>query len=216
MATSVQKLNAEKQVVSPFSTPEAREVERRAKREAVLRAAVKMFNERGFYASSLDDVATSLGITKATIYHYLASKDQVLFECLTRGLEQLAAAAEHARGMPGTGLLRLKSFMQKWAEINMEDFGKCVVNTSDAMLSPESATRFRALKCDLDLELRGLVSEAMADGSITKGDVKLISFTLAGALNWPSRWYQKGGELSPSQVAERIVDILVSGISPKS
>jgi AcrR family transcriptional regulator len=70
---------------SPFQSPQQRSKARAAKREAVLRAAVQMFNERGFHQTSLDDVAASLGISKPTIYHYLGNKDQVLLECVTIG-----------------------------------------------------------------------------------------------------------------------------------
>src|ERR1700741_4448445 len=78
---------------SPFRTQAERAVEREQKREAVLRAAVRMFNSQGFHATSLDDVAASLGVSKPTIYHYLGAKDQVLLECLTYGVEQLLAVA---------------------------------------------------------------------------------------------------------------------------
>src|SRR3546814_7162119 len=93
---------------SPFRTVREREVERAEKRQAVLVAAVRMFNERGFHATSLDDVAASLGVTKPVIYHYLGNKDQVVFECVRIGLAQLREAAEAARAAPGTGLDRLK------------------------------------------------------------------------------------------------------------
>src|SRR3546814_7754938 len=65
-----------------FRSREERDLERIEKREAVLKAAVEMFNARGFHATSLDDLAASLGISKPTIYHYLGNKDQVLLECL--------------------------------------------------------------------------------------------------------------------------------------
>jgi AcrR family transcriptional regulator len=81
-------------VSSPFQTPEQRQADRAAKRDAVLRAAVRMFNEKGFHQTSLDDVAARLGISKPTIYHYLGNKDQVLLECVTRGLGQIIEAAE--------------------------------------------------------------------------------------------------------------------------
>ena len=88
---------------SPFRTATERLAERESKREAVLRAAVRMFNARGFHATSLDDVAASLGVSKPTIYHYLGAKDQVLFECVTRGIEQLRAAVDAAQAKPEIG-----------------------------------------------------------------------------------------------------------------
>src|ERR1700751_1500151 len=110
---------------SPFRTQAERAIEREQKREGVLRAAVRMFNAQGFHATSLDDVAASLGVSKPTIYHYLGNKDQVLFECVTRGLEQLNDAADAVRAVPGTGLDRLGSFLRLYAEIIMDDFGRC-------------------------------------------------------------------------------------------
>src|SRR6516162_7949286 len=95
---------------SPFRSATERRAEREQKREAVLRAAVSMFNSRGFHTTSLDDVAASLGVSKPTIYHYLGNKDQVLLECVTRGVEQLRAAADAARAVPGTGFDRLSEF----------------------------------------------------------------------------------------------------------
>jgi AcrR family transcriptional regulator len=200
---------------SPFRTPAERKVEREQKREAVLLAAVRMFNAQGFYATSLDDVAASLGVSKPTIYHYLGNKDQVLLECVTRGVEQLREAADAAHAMPGTGLDRLRSFLVRYAEINMNDFGRCVIRTADEALSPPSAARFRALKREIDKAMRGLIAEGVADGSIVAEDVRLTAFTLAGALNWPARWHQPDGGQSASEVAARMVEILTIGLAPR-
>ncbi|WP_156680559.1 TetR/AcrR family transcriptional regulator [Sphingomonas profundi] len=198
---------------SPFRTPQERAEERARKREVLLVAAVRMFNERGFHATSLDDVAASVGVTKPVIYHYLGNKDQVLFECVRIGLAQLTAATHAAREQPGTGLDRLRQFLRRYAEANMADFSRCVIRTGDEALSPESAAQFRALKSELDRAMRAMLAEAAADGSARVDDIWLTAFTFAGALNWPARWHRPDGRLSPAQIAERMVDLLVEGIA---
>ncbi|WP_336952748.1 TetR/AcrR family transcriptional regulator [Sphingobium aromaticivastans] len=200
---------------SPFRSAAQKEAERTAKREAVLRAAVRMFNDRGFHATSLDDVAASLGISKRTIYHYLANKDQVLLECVTIGLQQLLAAAERAREEEGDGRQRLIRFLRRYAEVNMDDFGRCVVRTGEEALSPASRPRYRQLKREIDNALRTLIEEAMADGSIAPVDVKMAAFALAGALNWPARWHDPGGAIAAEDIAEKLVDILTKGLDPR-
>lgn len=200
---------------SPFRSTAQKSEERAAKRYAVLRAAVRMFNERGFHATSLEDVATTLGITKPTIYHYLGNKDQVLLECLTIGLEQLLEAAEATRAEPGTGIDRLRHFLRRYAEINMDDFGRCVIRTGDEVLSRVSVKRYRELKREIDTAMRGLIEEAIADGSIPPLDSKLLAFTLAGALNWPARWHDPQGAQSAQELAEHMVDLLASGFLPR-
>ncbi|HUD93547.1 TetR/AcrR family transcriptional regulator [Sphingobium sp.] len=201
---------------SPFRNAAQREADRVAKRDAVLRAAVRMFNERGFFATSLDDVAASLGISKRTIYHYLANKDQVLLECVTIGLQQLLRAAEDARAEQGTGRERLVKFLRRYVEINMDDFGMCVTRTGEEALSRESLPRYRALKREIDVAMRQMLAEAIDDGSIAPIDVKITSFALAGALNWPGRWYDPDGALSPEQISEAMVAVLMSGLDPRS
>ncbi|MFD2579428.1 TetR/AcrR family transcriptional regulator [Novosphingobium colocasiae] len=200
---------------SPFRTARQREEDRLAKREAVLRAAVRMFNERGVHATSLDDVAASLGISKRTIYHYLASKDQVLLECVTIGLQQLLQAAEAAREEESTTKGRLVRFLRRYAEINMDDFGRCVIRTGEESLAPESRPRFRALKREIDDALRRMLSEAIADGAIAPVDVKMAAFALAGALNWPARWHSPDGGRSAEELAASLVDILLGGLLPR-
>jgi AcrR family transcriptional regulator len=200
---------------SPFRSPGDREKERAMKRDALLHAAVQIFNERGFHAASLDDVAASLGVTKPVVYHYLGNKDQVLFECVRMGLDQLRDAAVQMRQSPGTGLDRLKGFLKRYAEIILGDFGTCVIRTGDELLSAESRKRFRSLKADIDRALRQLIEEAVADGSIAAVDVRLTAFTLAGALNWSARWYRSDGPSSPSELAAAMVEILCAGLAPR-
>lgn len=200
---------------SPFRSREEKLSEREQKREAVLRTAVRAFNTRGFHAASLDDVAASLNISKPTIYHYLGNKEQVLIECVTRGLKMLQQAADTAKLEKGTGLARLQSFLRRYAEINMDDFGRCVIRTGDEMLSADGAKRFRELKSRIDRALRDLINDAVADGSIAPTDVKLLAFTLAGALNWPARWHRLDGALSAETISITIVDLLTAGLAPR-
>lgn len=201
---------------SPFRTKAEREKDRADKREAVLLAAVRMFNARGYHATSLDDVAASLGVSKPTIYHYLGNKEQVLIECVNRGLSMLRAAADAAIDAPGSGRDRLRAFLLRYACINMDDFGRCVIRTSEEVLSMDSATRFRARKREIDAAVRGMIADGVADGSVAPVDVRFASFALAGALNWPARWHDPDGPLSVEAVAEQLVDIVLGGLAPRS
>ncbi len=204
-----------KDAPSPFRTRAEKMQDRADKREAVLRAAVRMFNAHGFHATSLDDVAASLGISKPTIYHYLGNKEQVLIECVTRGLEPLRSAAEQARAQAGSGLERLRRFLIDYARTNMDDFGRCMVRPGDELLSPASAASIRARKREIDATLRALIAEGIADGSIAPVDVKMSAFALAGALNWPARWHDPAGPDSPETIATGLVDMLIGGLAPR-
>ena len=200
---------------SPFPTARQREAERAAKREALLLAAVRAFNERGFAATSLDDVAASLGVTKPVIYHYLGNKDQVLFACLELGLAKLRGAAAEGRASGGDGLSRLRHFLTRYAEIMMGDFGRCVVRAGDLGLAADSRARFRAMKREIDTTLREMVAAAAEDGSAVVADARLAAFAMAGALNWPAQWFREDGEMDKADVARGLVAVLCDGLRPR-
>jgi AcrR family transcriptional regulator len=201
---------------SPFPTAQQRQKGREAKRGALLLAAAKMFNVRGFHASSLDDVAASVGVTKPTIYHYLGNKEQVLIACMRIGLTALQEAADEANCTHGNGLEKLRTFLMRYAQVNMSEFGQCVIRTGDELLSVEGLKELQSLKRPIDSAMRGFITEGITDGSIASGNVKLMAFALAGALNWPGRWYQADGEMSPQTIAENITDFLTLGFAPRN
>lgn len=193
----------------------ARAQVREEKRQAVLLAAVRLFNAKGFHSTSLDDVAEALQVTKPTIYHYFKSKDDVLFECCRAGLRDMTAAFSKAVAQGGDGAARLRALMVSYALLMTRDFGMCITRTADSELSADSLARFRALKRDVDQFLRRVIRDAMEDGSIATADVHLTAFTISGAINWIGRWYAPDGPLSAAEIAEGIADRLMAGLAPR-
>jgi AcrR family transcriptional regulator len=199
---------SERSSVSPWN----RKHVRTGKREAVLRAAAQVFNERGFVASTLDEVAERLQITKPTLYYYVSSKDEILYECVRLGLTMLQDAIQTAGASGGSALDKLVVAMRKYAEIVTMDFGMCVIRVGEDPLPPDSQRRLREIKAVIDQEFRELIRQGIAEGSIKECDPKITAFTLAGALSWIGRWYQSGGELTPAQIADSCITLLVQGL----
>ena len=86
---------------SPWAPASKRETQRQAKRDAVLQAAAQLFNERGFHATSLDDIAARLHVTKPTLYYYVKNKDEILIECVRQGLQMTIDGIEDSRAAGG-------------------------------------------------------------------------------------------------------------------
>ncbi|WP_163025786.1 TetR/AcrR family transcriptional regulator [Chachezhania antarctica] len=198
---------------SPWSDRPDADAERQAKRMAVLRMAARQFNENGFRATSMADVASALQVTKPTIYHYFASKDEILFECVRMGLAQIREGTARAAARGGTGLDRMQDLIHAYALAMTEDFGICVSRTGDAELSPASRAKFRALKREIDAILRGLIDEGIADGSIRAQDPQLAAFLVSGAINWIAHWYRPDGPKSRDEIAEGTVETLTRALS---
>jgi len=198
---------------SPWAQPGDRERERAAKREAVLRMAARFFNQKGFHTTSLDDVANALNVTKPTIYHYFANKDEILFECTRRGLSAIITASREAAAQGGTGASRLHGVLMTYAMVMMDDYGICVARTQDHSLSEASRKQFRALKREIDTLIRQVVIEGVEDGSLKVRDVRIATFTAAQSLNGLGNWYNPGGPSGKEETARLVVATLMEGLS---
>nr|WP_295940922.1 TetR/AcrR family transcriptional regulator [uncultured Acidovorax sp.] len=197
---------------SPWPPVSHRERQREAKRNAVLQAAAQLFNERGFHATSLDDIAARLNVTKPTLYYYVKNKDEILLQCVSKGLTMMLEGIDASRAAGGKAIDQLMTCMQVYARIVTMDFGMCLIRVGDEQLPPESRKELRRLKSAIDQEFRRLVAEGVAEGSLQPCDPKMTAFVIAGALSWIGRWYQSDGEYTPEQVAQQCIATLCDGV----
>jgi AcrR family transcriptional regulator len=203
---------------SPSSAWRARQgaTARTLKRAAVIQMAARAFNQRGYHNTSLDDVAELLGVTKPTLYYYVRSKDELLFECFRTGLKPIRAAVKASQKSDRTAHDRLTEVLQRYAEAIASDYGGCMVRAEDLSLSAGLHARVKALMSEIDQGLRRLLRDGMVDGSIARCDPKLAAFALAGALNWIAHWYRGNQGLNASEVARSFVILFDLGFRPRA
>jgi AcrR family transcriptional regulator len=185
---------------------------RSSKREAVLRTAAQVFNEKGYLASTLDEVAERLSVTKPTLYYYVKNKEEILFECVRIGLTMLQDAIHEVGASGGSAIDKLTAAMRKYTEIVTMDFGMCVIRVGEDPLSPDSQVKLRRIKAAIDMEFRELIIQGIAEGSIQPCDPKVAAFTIAGAISWVARWYQPNGDLSVDTIADQCIHLLTEGL----
>lgn len=187
--------------------------DRPGKRMAVLAAAARLFLQRSYSRTSLDDIARSLRITKPALYHYFGSKEAILLECYREGAALIEGSLDEIDADPGAGLTRVQAFIRAYAQIVMTvDLGRCIAGLDDGELSPRARREVRGYKRAIDTRLRGLVEAGMRDGSIYPGDAKMAGFAIAGALNWIATWYSPDGPLGSDEIAARFAQVLTLGL----
>ena len=205
-----------KPVASPWREARDRVQERELKREAVLRTAAQVFNEKGFQASTLDEVAARLNVSKPTLYYYVKNKDEILFECVHIGLTMLQQAIAKVASSGGNAVDKLVAAMRQYAEIVTMDFGMCVIRVGEDPLPAASRVKLRRMKAALDHEFRELIRQGIAEGSIAPCDPKLAAFAIAGALSWIGRWYRPDGAMQPEQIGDEIIQLLARGLCSRA
>jgi AcrR family transcriptional regulator len=188
---------------------------RELKRDAVVRAAAREFNRKGYHNTSLDDIAARLEVTKPTVYYYVTSKKQLLFQCFLAGVEQIRAAFRDTRGLQVPARERLRDVLRHYGEAMASEFGWCMARAEDQDLSFAMSRHIKALKSEIDHGIRRLIREGVQDGSIHPCDPKMTAFALAGALNWIAYWYREDQSLTGAQIAAAFLAIFENGLRPR-
>ncbi|MFG1466794.1 TetR/AcrR family transcriptional regulator [Xanthobacter sp. DSM 24535] len=190
-----------------------RDEQRRRKREAVLRVAASAFNRRGFANTSMDDVASVLGVSKPTLYQYFKSKQELLYAChqvaMDNGEAGLALAAVHN----GTGLEKLIVYLRRYMLGIFGDLGNCPVLTDVDSLTPDDREAVVARRKRISLATKELIALGVTDGSIANCDPKLASLFALGVVNWIPAWYREDGPNTPEEIMESFVTHLTSGLA---
>ncbi len=200
---------------SPWQPGRKRRRDHALKREAVIRAAARAFHARGFHNTSLDDVAATLQVTKPTLYYYVRSKEELLFQCFLAGLEGIEASLAQALQSPASGRERLQQVLRGYAVAIASEFGWCMVRAEDQDLAAELSARIRVRKGHIDQGIRTLIRAGIEDGSVAPCDSKMTAFALAGALNWIAHWHRQDDALGPESIADQFVAFFENGLLPR-
>lgn len=200
---------------SPWAARRKRRHDHDLKREAVVRAAAQAFNARGYHNTSLDDIAAALGVTKPTVYYYVASKEQLLLECFRAGLQGVRDALREAERSGRSGRERLNAVVRGYAGAIASEYGWCMVRAHEHDLGPAMGAEVKTLKSEIDQGLRRLLRAGIDDGSIAPCDSRITAFAIAGALNGIAHWYRESQPMTAAQVADLFVVFFERGLLPR-
>ena len=201
----------------PWKAFQVRHRSRELKRDAVRKTAAHLFLEHGYQKTSMSLLATRLKITKPALYYYFRNKEEILVECYRSGIAEIENNLGRLDPSAGTGFARLRLCILEYAIVVLtHEFGRCVAMIDDSELSAKTRRGVRDLKRKVDASFRTLIAEGIADGSIAECNPKLVSFAIAGAINWAGTWYKPAGELTPKQIAHAFTEVLTTGLQPRA
>jgi len=192
--------------------PTGREL-RSIREGALYHAAAVAFLKNGYHGTTLDDIAAALGVKKATLYHYVRNKQELLFRCHMAASD---VTDEITRQIPTnglTGLEKLQRALHGYLEALLGEESSNLIMIEESALTPENYVQVIARRDQFQAVLLGFVKEGLADGSISTGDPKLALFAILGGINWTQKWYRAGGPWGPGKIAEGIVRQMVRSIA---
>jgi len=184
----------------------------------VYRTAAQIILRKGYDATSINDIANALGMTKAGLYHYINVKKELLFDIMNFGLDELEQEVViPALSIPDTAA-RLRFIIASHARLVTRGDGAITILVDEitALTPAQNRKITRRKRAHFD-RLREVLNTLKSEGMLQDVDTTVATFSLLGMINWLSRWFRQDGALTEEQVAEEIVKIALNGLlRPKS
>jgi AcrR family transcriptional regulator len=197
-------------------SPDAVEPPRTARRRDadVIAAATKVFYERGYEAATVQDVADELGILKGSLYHYIRTKEDLLFRLFEQVHEDVLAILVDAEAIPDIRPLeRLRLYVHRQVEYNLDHLPSVVIYYHDMeSLTGERFDYVVKSRKRHDLFVTNLIREAQATGEANDLDPRVLAQCIFASVIWTYRWYQPNGRLGKAKIAEQIAEFAVRGL----
>ncbi|HMG33643.1 MAG TPA: TetR/AcrR family transcriptional regulator [Blastocatellia bacterium] len=204
---------------NPFNVSLSNEPDRLGE---IYRAAAKIICEKGYDATSMNDIADAVGITKAGIYHHIPGKKDLLFRIMTFGMDSLEEQVIVPAREVADPELRLRTIIVNHVKLITSrstpqgyNFVTIVVDEVAGLTAAHRRKINQRKRVYVDL-VRDTLRELKAEGKLRDVDLTAAAFSLLGMILWLSRWYSPSGRLSPEQVSREVTKIALGGLLRES
>ncbi|MHB8917684.1 MAG: TetR family transcriptional regulator [Desulfocucumaceae bacterium] len=186
--------------------------ERAAERKLnIVRAAAKLFSEKGYHDATLEEIARELKYTKGSIYYYINSKQDLLFQCHDLAMNLLL---ENIKRIKESGLQpepMLKEVIKGHIETLMSQFNLVTVTlSSDYELEEKYSEIIISKRDQYDNSIAEIIREGIKRDIFREVPVKVVINLIMGAANWIGRWFSEEGPMTMQEIGQFYADYLVA------
>lgn len=183
------------------------------KSNEICRIAAALFNERGYVSASLSDIARAANITKAGIYHYFSTKEELLFVILYQYMDKMLKELKKKIDLCNSPEEKIRVF----AQLHIYNYRDNLVETHVLLrerrnLTPEFLCLIKDQEKEYEAILAHLIESLMKKRKRYCGNIKLMTYCLLGMFNWPFTWFNPRGKWSADDLSESIYKIFLGGL----
>jgi AcrR family transcriptional regulator len=183
------------------------------RRQDVVDAAARVFAERGFQATTMHDLSEATGLAAGGLYHYIGSKEQLLFDICAELLDPLLAEAHQLVAQPAPPEETLRRLVRVWVDHVERHRDHMRVFQQERQLI-ERGPRWRAVRAsrkEFERVLEGVLVAGERSKDFVFPDRRLALMALLAMINYLPQWFRPRGRLSSDDVAEGFCDLLLEG-----
>ena len=182
-------------------------------RDQILEAAAQIFSQKGFHAASMQDIAQAVNLKKASLYHHVNNKQEILVAILDQALDLLIERMSEVMARPLSPDEKLRQAMISYLQTMLEHRELAsVLLLEHRSLDPKLHARHVPRRDRFEQLWRDLIQEGLDQGTFCYVDNELAARALLGVMNWTITWYRPDGALSPEVIAAQFANLFLSGL----
>lgn len=188
-----------------------RELRYREKRKKILKSAAGIFAKKGYEKASLEEIAAKLKLSKASLYHYIKSKDEVLYLIQMEALEELIQAVTLVNQSDSPPPEKLRNIISKYVEVVTQKQVIGALGQQELILPQKWRSKIIAARDAFDSQFRSIIEEGIHSGEFLATNWKMSYMATIGSLNWILKWYSPKGDLEVEEICEAMTDFILRG-----
>ena len=190
----------------------------RERGEEVYEAALRLFREKGYHATSMQDIAAVVGLYKGSLYHYIGGKEDLLVQVFERAMGFLLEDVERITADSAAGpTAQLRAIIRAHVQAVALNLDALTVYLHEwRALGGESLAKVRAQRERYVELVHSVVERGLALGEFGNQDAHIVTLGVLGMCNWLCQWYRPGGRLSPAEIGDRFADLVLDGLRATS
>lgn len=186
-------------------------------RTEILDASAQIFSQKGYHGASMQDIAAAVDLQKASLYHHVSSKQEILFELLNRGLGLLIERVEIALEDADSPDERLRKAIHAYLLALTEYQAlSSVLLLEYRSLEPHYFQRHIAQRDQFEHIWRDMIDAGVEEGIFTCDHPSLSARALLGVMNWTVTWFRADGAMSAEEIADQITDLFLLGLTSRT
>jgi TetR/AcrR family transcriptional regulator, cholesterol catabolism regulator len=182
-------------------------------REMILEAAAQVFRQKGFHGASMQDIAEAVNLQKASLYHHVSSKQEILLALLDRALELLLERISTISDQPLPADQKLRQMIRTYLQILAENTDlSAVLLFEHRSLERKQHARHVPNRDKFEALWRNVLIEGVDSRLFQCDDPALSARAVLGIMNWTITWYRPNGDLTIDQIADQYSNLLLNGL----
>ncbi len=182
-------------------------------RETIQFATIELFHRKGYFATSISDIARACGIQKSGLYYYFASKEELLYRILETTMTDLMSSLHHSLQAITGVEARMRAAVRNHVMFHLcrqkENF---IANSELRGLNPEHFNSIVAMRDAYEKTFQVLIRQGSEEGVFAAGDIKILSYAILTLCTSGAFWFKPTGRLSVEAIAAIYERFIISGL----